>query len=239
MIARRALGRAGLLPEGAAGAELTAPRGLAPHRVAGALLAIHALVAVVNLSPLMESYTVETLLDVNREGTLIVWLSSATLLAIAALAAGGALATKGRDRFRWWAVAVGFAGLSADETASLHERVGEMAGRVFEVEWLPSLYLWVIVVAPVGLVFAVWMLRWFGRTMGWRTPAGRLMSSALLLWMLVPVLEALDPTLGGPRLLVVIEESLEGVGEALMVWALLIHRPRAIGRLEAIGEAAE
>lgn len=196
---------------------------VAPRSVAAVLLATHALVAAVNLSPLIESYSVATLLDVNREGTLIVWLSSATLLLIAALACGGAMTSAGLDRRRWWVVAAGFVVLSVDETASLHERAGEIAERVFEIEWLPSLYLWVIVVAPAAFVFAVWMLRWFGRTMGWRSGPGRLAACAIGLWICVPVLEAMDPSLGGPRLLIVVEETLEGVGEALFVWALLSH----------------
>ena len=80
-----------------------------------------------------------------------------------------------------------------------------------------------IVLAPFAAVGAVWMLRWFGRTLGWQTPVGRMAVLAILMWMMVPLLEALDPTLGGPRLVVVIEESIEAAGEILMLWAVLLH----------------
>ena len=41
------------------------------------------------------------------------------------------------------------------------------------------------------------------------------------MWLMVPLLEAVDPSLGGPRWLVVIEETLETVGETLMLAALV------------------
>lgn len=227
MISRGAIRRAGLV-------EATAPLRLRvvpspaarrlPLLVAGAMSAIHLVVAAVNLSPLMDSYTVATLLDVNHENTLVVWLSSASLLAIAAVATacGFGAAAQSATRRGWWIIAAGFVVLSADETASLHERAGEIASRLLEVDWLPSLYMWVIVVAPIGLAFAVWMLRWFGRTLGWRSLSGRLATLAIGLWLMVPIFEALDPTLGGPRLLVVVEETCEGLGMAAMLAAMLL-----------------
>ncbi|MEK7252920.1 MAG: hypothetical protein AAB198_06715 [Actinomycetota bacterium] len=194
-------------------------------RVVGVLLVGHVLIAALNLSPLIDSYTVSLLLDVNLEGTMVVWLSSATLLVIAALAflAGWRASAESRVGAWWRVIGAGFVLLSLDETASLHERIGEKAARVLEVDWLPSLYLWVIVLGPIAMLAAVWMLRWFGGTLGWRSVQGRLATVGIALWMAVPVLEALDPTLGGPRLLVVIEETAEGFGEALMLGALLLH----------------
>lgn len=58
----------------------------------------------------------------------------------------------------------------------------------------------------------------------------------MLLWLLVPVLEAVDPTLGGPRLLVVVEESLEAAGSILMLGAMALHLS-ALGL--SIGSAAQ
>lgn len=202
---------------------ITAADRLSPGRVAGTLLAIHGLIAAINLSPLIDSYTVATLLDVNREGGAIVWFSSASLLAAAMLAGVAAVVASCPLRTGWWLVTAAFVVLSLDETASLHEMAGEKASRVLEVSWLPSLYVWVIVVAPVAFAFAVWMLRWFGRTLGWRSPSGRLVMTAILVWMTVPVFEALDPALDGSRWLVTGEETVEGVGQALMLAGLIAH----------------
>ena len=191
-------------------------------RVTAALLAIHGLIATINLSPLIDSYTVGVVLDVNLEGTAVVWLSSATLLVVAGLAAmAAAESPQGTRRRGWLFIAAVFVAASLDETASLHELAGEKAARLVEIDWLPSLYTWVAVVAPLALVVAVWMLRWFRSNLT-RVPA-RLVLMALALWVAVPVLEALDPALGGPRLLIVIEETFEGVGEALMLAAMLLH----------------
>ncbi len=192
-------------------------------RVAGALLAIHAFIAVVNLSPLIDFNMVSRLLDVNREATAVVWLSSATLLAIAAMALAGGWLSVRPERVGWLLVAGGFVLLSLDETAQLHEKAGSLASRVLDVDWLPGLYMWVVVVAPVALVAALWMLRWFGRTLGWSSFSGRAITVAVSCWLLVPVLEVLDPALGAPRLLIVAEETLEGVGQALFAGGLVSH----------------
>lgn len=203
-------------------AHRTVPR--AAVRVIWALAAAEALIALVNLSPLIDRYAVGALFDVNRENTLVVWLASGLLLAIAAGACLAASVASGQpDRIGWLVVAAAFVALSADETASLHELAGEIGSRYLEVSWLPSLYLWVVVVAPFAAIGAVWMLFWLRRTLGRGTTPARLATLALCAWLLVPAFEALDPTLGGPRLLVVVEESLEAAGEVMMLAAIALH----------------
>jgi hypothetical protein len=216
---------------------------------AAGLLLIQAAVAAVNLSPLIDRYTVAVLLDVNGEANLVAWLSSATLLAIAAGAGVAAAADRasGRPRPLWvgWAlVAALFTLLSADEAAGLHELIGEKAHRFVDIDALPSLYTWVLVVAPVGLVAAGLLLRWCAKTLGLKSATARLTLAAIVLWLAVPILEELDPFLGGPVLLSVIEESLETAGEALMLAGVLIYlgRPRRltalVSRFDSPGQAA-
>ena len=181
--------------------------------------------ALLNLTPLIDRYTFARLFDLNAEATLATWFSATLLLGIAALAGLGAsdarLAGEDRTHRRTWVViSLVFVLLAADETASLHELVGEKASRFLDIAALPSLYVWVIVVAPVALLVAVWMARWFARTLGTRTRSGRRVLLALGLWVLVPALEALDPSLDGPQTLVVLEESLEMAGEILMISGL-------------------
>jgi hypothetical protein len=62
------------------------PRGYLPAAAAVAsVAAIHLLLTAVNLSPAMDHAWVGVLVDMTREGTLVVWLSSATLLVIGGL----------------------------------------------------------------------------------------------------------------------------------------------------------
>ena len=210
------------------GAERIWSRSRVPLLAAAALILIQAVVAAINLSPLADHYTVRVLFDVNGEATLVAWLSSAVLLVIAGGAGLAAVADRaaGISRRLWlgWAlVGILFVGLSADEAAGLHELIGEKAHRVLDVEGLPSLYTWVLVVAPLGLVAAILMIRWFVVGIGLRSATGKLGTAAVLLWAAVPVLEALDPSLGGPVALSVIEESLEAVGEALLLAGVLLY----------------
>ena len=193
-------------------------------RAMAALALIHVVLAAINLSPLIDRYTIARLFDVNQENTVVVWLSSGALFAIAVVAlVSAAVEPRTGVRRGWIVIAAIFGVLSLDETASLHEMAGELGSRLLEVPWLPSLYMWVIVVTPFAAIGAVWMIRWFGKTLGWRTPAGRMAILGIALWMTVPLFEAVDPTLGGPRLLIVVEESIEASGEILLLWAVLRH----------------
>ena len=202
-----------------------------------ALASLEVLIALVNLTPLIDRYAVGRVLDVNQEGTAVVWLSSLLLLGIAASAALAAVICSIRgDRVRWLVIAGFFGLLSLDETASLHELAGELAGRVLEVDWLPSLYTWVIVVAPVAAVIAIWMARWMWGQLGPRSASSRMAVGAVALWLLVPILEAADPSLGGARALVVAEESLEAAGEILMLGAIALH---LVARGLSIGTSAD
>jgi hypothetical protein len=218
------------------------PRGI--RRLTGALLAVQALLAAVNLTPLVDRYTVARLVDVNAEATLASWFSATLLLLVAGAAAAVGLGERGLGapvslRRGWAMIAAVFVLLSADEAAALHELAGEKASRFLEIEALPSLYTWVLVVAPAAALLALWMARWFTRNVGARTTAGRLVLAALGLWLLVPVLEAADPSLGGARVLVVVEESLEMVGETLMLAGILTHghhRGMARGIAEAFAD---
>jgi len=188
-----------------------------------ALAAVEVVITIINLSPLIDRYAIGHVLDVNQENTFVVWLSSGALLAVATVAFFASRFDASDRRGGWIAMGFIFTLLSIDETASLHELAGEYGAHLVQVSWLPSLYTWVIVLAPFAAVGAVWMLRWFGRTLGWQTPVGRMAVLAILMWMTVPLFEAVDPTLGGPRLVIVIEESIEAAGEILMLWAVLLH----------------
>ncbi|NKB87302.1 MAG: hypothetical protein GKS06_03660 [Acidobacteria bacterium] len=185
-------------------------------------LAVTAVLVTINISPLINSWSVAALFELNAESNASVWFSSTSLLLIAALAAGLAVRDPGSHRLGWGLVAAFFALLSLDETASIHELVGLLfSERVAELQALPGLYAWVAIVAPPALIIALVMARWILR----RIPAGYsarwLVPTAIAIWCCVPLAEFLDPILGMPRALVVLEEALELIGMALMLGALL------------------
>ena len=198
-----------------------------PALIVIGLVSIHAVIGVLNLTPIMRRPWIPRLLDMDREATAVVWLSSATLLAIAALAfvAGWLSPTRSRTRRGWWLIGVWFVLLSLDETAGLHDLAGEITQTYFDQEWLTS-GGWVIVVAPFAAIIAVWMLHWLGRQLGWRSAAGRMTLVAFALWFAVPVLEVLGSLWDWPRPIIVAEELAEGFGEALMTGAMLSYLAR-------------
>jgi hypothetical protein len=194
----------------------------------GALIAVQALIALVNFSPLVDSYAIGEILDVNRESTAVVWFTSALLWTIAlfcgyAAAVNWSTGEPKGTRIGWLIIASGFVVLSVDETSQLHERVGEKVSDFVHVPFLPSLYSWVLVVAPIALAGAVWMVRWFVRTIGLRCPTTKLVIAAVGLWTLVPVLETLDPTLSAPDWLIILEETCETMGGTLFLAGVLVH----------------
>lgn len=203
------------------------PSSRAMRRILVGLATMVGAIVAVNLSPLMGSWSVRRLLDLNGEITVAAWLSSAILLAVAGVAAVIAVYESALDRSRgrragWWTMAALFVALSADEAAMLHELTGIIASRrLGEVDALPGVFLWVVVMAPVGLALAVGLFRWLRSTMGWRSRHGRMGLAALGIWALVPVLEVLDPRLGAPVWLHVLEETAEFGGEILMLGCVL------------------
>ena len=128
-----------------------------------ALLALAS--AVVNFARL--EHGADTLLgfgqafDVRREGNVPTWFSSALLLACSAVLAAVSMRA-GADARHWLVLAVLFALLSMDETASLHEQFGTV-GRRFDDRpgWLVR--PWVVLAAPVVIAVLVAYVPFFRR----------------------------------------------------------------------------
>ena len=192
------------------------------------LLLIQAVVALLNLTPFVEQSAVGEILNVNREATAIVWLTSAmlwtiALLAVYAAAANWSIGVSRRGWMGWLVIAGGFSLLSVDETSQLHERIGDKFSDFVQVPFLPHLYSWVLIVAPIALIGAIWMLKWISATVGSRSTTTRLAAAAVGVWVLVPGFEMLDPTLGAPDWLIVAEETCETLGATLFLAAMLIY----------------
>lgn len=172
--------------------------------------------------------------DFDLEANVPTWWSSVLLLAIAVLCALLALARRagGDAHVRWWLAAAGFAGLSLEEVAQIHEQVGVLVGGGRDrVSVWPLVYMPVLVVGAVVLVRCLRDLP--------RVP--RLMVAVGLALYCVTVGAELTAIVGDLRGAkeVLVEEDAEAVGAALILVALtaaaagLPHRVRAAfgGRL--------
>jgi hypothetical protein len=132
-----------------------------------------ALGAVMNARVPMPFEVIEAQLDLKDEGNLAVWYSSAQLLLVGLSAAAIALLTQPKSgsralhRLIWLAVAATAVFVSADETAQLHEWLGQRyAQRVGEHDAIATrfhiseIYKWMIVYAiPValGALLLIWL----------------------------------------------------------------------------------
>jgi hypothetical protein len=195
------------------------PRGA--RFAAAVIAAVHLGFVAINVSPLLDLRSFQHLFDMNGEGNVVVWVSATTFAAIAALLVGcGFASAERRERTGWWVIGAGFGLLSLDETAGVHELIGELVSwRIFSVDWLPGGFLWLAVVAPLLVVGALLIVLWFRRHVGWNTLPGQMTFAAMAVWCVVLVAEGLAPTLPGTKWLAILEEGLEGLGSALMFGA--------------------
>lgn len=102
------------------------------------------------------------LFNMDGEANLPAWYSSVLLLCASLLLAVIALAkTRMKDAFRWywWGLAAGFAWLSADEAAQLHEMLNRPAHALpFEATGTLA-FPWVVLALPLVAVVAIVYLR--------------------------------------------------------------------------------
>lgn len=106
--------------------------------------------------------------DLKLEGNFAVWYSSLLFLlcGLGAFCVGARMRRNGCHRFPallWWLVAMSFVGLSIDETARLHEKVG--AKFVSHFGTVPGLtdgavpaFAWLVALAPLIVLFIIGMV---------------------------------------------------------------------------------
>lgn len=170
------------------------------------------------------------LLDLDADRTIPEWWS-AMLLAGAAAAAGGIWMWSERRHRGWLAVCAGFAFLSLDEVAGIHEAVGETLGD--DLLGVSGRAIWPVVYLPLITVVAIITLRLTRRERGARllVPMGlACLALAVLAEGLSGVVEQNETSSGALRgsigtvtpIEVAIEESLETIGFGLILAALLV-----------------
>jgi hypothetical protein len=171
-----------------------------------------------------------TRLDLTREQSVGTW-AAVGLLAVAALLAAAIAAVSGMPRTRrgWVVVAALLAVLSLDEVAALHEWAGEVVAAA--VDRLPPAlaYGWMLPAAGILVLLGLWQRRFLA---GLPRPLARRLLLAAFVFVggalgLELVESAMHTTTGviDNRYLLVagVEETLELVGAALVLLALLDH----------------
>lgn len=171
-------------------------------------------------------------LDLKLEANVAVWWSSIMLFIAGMAACGLSRAVRPLTEARWssklWLLmGLFFLALSADETASMHERTGKQFIRLFgAVPWLTNAgYTWLLALLPLIIVFAACVVVVAHWTLRWHRPGALLLLGGLASWLGVLVAEFVQALLvrwSLPRgFQGVVEEGLEIVGANLFIVGLV------------------
>jgi hypothetical protein len=163
------------------------------------------------------------LFEMDGEGTFTSWFSSTLMLGIALLAAVLAShhARAGLPyRKHWAALSLIFVVLSLDESASLHEKAGQMLSRALNVPW--DGFSWVLLALPIVPVVGLSYLRMVrdlpAQIRRWVVLGGALYLTGALLSEIVG--GSLEIAMGHAfSATVIIEESLEILGLVIFLCA--------------------
>ncbi len=170
------------------------------------------------------------LFSLSYEQNLPTWYASVLLFSSAVLLAHIARSYEGRrQRAHWWMLSVGFAVMSFDEVAELHERLGGMFGGsgVFYFDWVIPAGLAVVALAAMFVPFLTKLPAASRRRFliaGAVYLAGALAMELPLGWWT----ERAGSDNLTYALIDLVEESLELCGASLFLVALCRHRAEAV-----------
>lgn len=243
------------------------PRGSLGNGAAGTL-ALRFLVALIAIDALLIganlSFYVPSFLDLDHERNLPTWYSSAKLLltSLAALACAylqPAWLRRGLHRFVWPTVALLFAALSMDETATAHERLaaawmsgseGEgLRARLLGGDSAKDAFIWPVLFAPIILAIlgflahALWtriedrryLALGVGGCVGF---VAALVLEGPVVYLSPPVEAWSAAEVARYSLFAVFEESAEVIGTTLMLASLLLHAASEFDRRSCSTNAA-
>lgn len=120
-----------------------------------ALISIHVALTVVHYEVEKLPWLLRQLFDVDEEDSIPTWYSASALLLTSLLLAWWAVDRSSRAdplRYQWWGLAVGFAGLSLDEIAGLHETLNSL----IDMSWAG---VGLVVALAVGVAYVPFLLR--------------------------------------------------------------------------------
>ena len=200
---------------------------------------------------LLHVFTGLDAVDLDQEANLSSWYSSVKLLGIAAISAAVAARWVGRGLARLWMVnAVVFVGLSADESASIHESSARWAldlpalaalrSTLTRGDELKASYAWVWLFLPLIILATAFLAYLFLRSFRGHPDLSLLFGLGLVSLLSAVVLEGLVMTFpplvdwgtsqtDRYRLLTTIEESCELLGSTLLFAAVAIYYTRGAG----------
>ncbi len=172
--------------------------------------------------------------DLSEERNLPTYFSTLLLLSAALLTATiGRLVTRdgGADGRSWYALAVVLAGLSYDEFAGIHEKIGEPLDEIFiesRILWYGWLLPGIGFVVVVGLAFLGFIRRLDPRTRKGFLTAGAVFVGGALGVEVIEAWVAWDTGYDHPASISVItvEETMEMAGMILFIGAALAHLQR-------------
>lgn len=180
--------------------------------------------------------------DLDREDNLATWFPTVQL---AVLGFAALLLRLVRRRAGWLWIGLGFLYLSADEMAQIHEWVGV---RLDALGWhlgaMHAPYAWVLLLGPLFLGFALWMIRFVWRETRAELRLRGVSIVAVALLILVLPVELIGGHLQGtlfhpPRIEVIIEETLETMGETLLIGVFLTLASRELALRRPASSGAE
>jgi len=206
------------------------------HQLIGAFLAFEALLVlldlVFNVYDVTGDISIRRIFNPAREESLPTWF-----IAMQALVVGGVAfliaATrrrKERSMVGWILVGTFFAYLSADDAATIHERLGSAIGRALDAQDLPT-YAWQIFIAPV---LAAALLA--SAAYAWQHIQPRLRPLLIAGLACFAISQGLDFVEGMERMV----DTLDALGDKYSSSAYLIsHAPRLLEEwLEMMGTTA-
>ena len=190
-----------------------------------------------------------SVINLDEEGNLTAWYSSAKLLGLCALCLWiwrTEAAQSRRGAVLWLLVGLLFLALSADETASLHERLSrtimtestaglDLRETLLGGDQAKDSYAWVILLSPFIVAVALFLAVFFYKRLARHRPSLLAAMAGLGLFVLAVLLEAtiyFTPSLSEwgsadvmrYRLFLAIEESGELFGSTLFVLAFYLYR---------------
>jgi hypothetical protein len=213
-----------------------------PHRVLRLLLIVTAVLVVLSTAGKVAKYylpdfplrdNISNLLNVNGEQNLPTFYSSLMLL-VAALLCGLIARSHSQSATYvrpWAALSVAFVLVSFDEFVSIHEQAGETLRDQLGITGGPLFYSWVIPGAALVALLGIALLR-FLRSLP-RTTLRRLWAAGVLFLSGAIGLEMVGGAYAAVHgehnmsyvLIAAVEETLEMVGAAVLLYALLAYIP--------------
>ena len=213
-----------------------------PRRVLRLLLMVTAVLVVLSAAGRVAVYylpdfplrdVIANFLNVNGEQNLPTFYSSLMLLVAALLCGLIARSHSESDHTNvrhWTALSVAFVLVSLDEFASIHEQAGVRLREQLGITGGPLFYAWVIPGAALVALFGIALLR-FLRSLP-RTTRRRLLAAGVLflsgaigLEMVGGAYAAVHGDHSMSVLIATVEETLEMVGTAVLLYALLAYIP--------------